>query len=80
MYCILCHYDLRGLDLEQCPECGRPFNQNDPKSYDARLPGPAWRHAVGLLVIITLSLGVVIALLMFIVWYALGGGSMFLGS
>lgn len=28
--CLGCKYDLRGLDTPRCPECGRPFDPDDP--------------------------------------------------
>lgn len=33
MYCRQCGYALRGLSEPRCPECGRPYNPTDPKSY-----------------------------------------------
>jgi len=32
-YCIDCQYSLRGLTSNACPECGRPFNPDNPTSY-----------------------------------------------
>ena len=32
--CVQCDYDLRGIgDCNTCPECGKPFNLNDPDTY-----------------------------------------------
>lgn len=36
MRCLDCDYDLRGLDVDRCPECGRSFEPNDPLSYRSR--------------------------------------------
>jgi predicted amidophosphoribosyltransferase len=36
MRCLNCKYDLRKLSEHRCPECGRPFNPNDPKTFDTR--------------------------------------------
>ncbi len=33
MYCKTCHYDLRGQETLRCPECGRAFDLDDPKSF-----------------------------------------------
>ncbi len=33
--CLTCGYLLRDLPAPTCPECGREFDPNDPKSYDA---------------------------------------------
>ena len=34
MRCLSCHYDLRNLPEHRCPECGRAFDPNDPRTYD----------------------------------------------
>lgn len=34
MYCLGCGYSLRKLTASRCPECGLPFDRNDPKSYE----------------------------------------------
>ena len=33
MRCLTCHYDLRHLAEHRCPECGRVFNPNDPRTF-----------------------------------------------
>ena len=33
MYCIKCRYSLFGLTSPRCPECGQPFDPNDPTTY-----------------------------------------------
>ncbi len=33
MYCRGCGYDLRKLDTNRCPECGRAFDTTDQKTY-----------------------------------------------
>ena len=30
--CIECAHDLRGITTKTCPECGRPFNPDDPRT------------------------------------------------
>ena len=39
-YCRSCQYDLAGLDAGRCPECGRPFDPADPKTFERRRRGP----------------------------------------
>ncbi|UCE60312.1 MAG: hypothetical protein JSU63_00910 [Phycisphaerales bacterium] len=34
--CKTCGYLLRGLCEPRCPECGKPFDPDDPKTYNAR--------------------------------------------
>jgi hypothetical protein len=34
IHCLGCGYDLRGLTENRCPECGRPFDPDDPGTYD----------------------------------------------
>lgn len=34
MRCLTCHYDLRNLSENRCPECGREFDPHDPESFD----------------------------------------------
>jgi hypothetical protein len=36
MYCRKCGYELRGLTAARCPECGRPFDRNNPRTYRLR--------------------------------------------
>lgn len=33
MRCQKCRYPLEGLGTGSCPECGRPFDPNDPRTY-----------------------------------------------
>jgi hypothetical protein len=33
IYCRKCRYCLRGLDSHRCPECGQPFDPNDPTTF-----------------------------------------------
>ena len=41
-FCIACHYPLRRLDpaTRNCPECGRPFDPDDPWSMNVARPIP----------------------------------------
>jgi hypothetical protein len=35
MRCLACGYILAGLPENRCPECSRPFDSGDPRSYDS---------------------------------------------
>jgi hypothetical protein len=35
MHCLSCGYNLRGLDEERCPECGRGFSTTDARTFGA---------------------------------------------
>jgi hypothetical protein len=41
--CLGCQYSLRGLTVNRCPECGREFDPNDPKTM---WMGPSQTHGV----------------------------------
>jgi hypothetical protein len=36
--CLGCNYALRGLPEPRCPECGREFDLDDPKSFNSERP------------------------------------------
>lgn len=42
-YCKGCFYVLDGCTGEYCPECGRPFDPNQPSTF-LREPRPQWRQ------------------------------------
>src|SRR5882724_2648295 len=42
-FCWDCDYCLRGLIESRCPECGRPFDENDPASMNFGAAGPVAR-------------------------------------
>lgn len=45
MFCLTCKYALCGLPESRCPECGREFQPEDPRSYwDGQATRP-WREA-----------------------------------
>lgn len=39
MYCKKCFYDLRGQQIERCPECGSSYDSSNPETYFASKPG-----------------------------------------
>jgi hypothetical protein len=48
MYCRQCHYDLRALTTNRCPECGNPFDPNNPDSFYPHYPSFGWRARTAL--------------------------------
>jgi hypothetical protein len=44
-YCRACGYQLRGLESRRCPECGRDFDPDYPKTY-RRKPLRPWKRWV----------------------------------
>jgi len=42
MYCRQCHYDLRALTTNRCPECGSEFNPEIPDTYYREYPSIGW--------------------------------------
>jgi len=51
--CLACHYSLKNLTEHRCPECGRTFDPNDPRTYESapeRRP-PRIRNGLMLLVL-----------------------------
>lgn len=38
MFCQRCDYQLSGLAAEACPECGRPFNARDARTFLTKRP------------------------------------------
>lgn len=68
MYCKDCRYDLRGLEADRCPECGREFDPADARTYDrfsSRIrglvaPGIGARATIAFLVLLIWSMTVII--------------------
>jgi hypothetical protein len=42
--CLTCGYALTGLPEPRCPECGRPFDLANPKSFTFNPPFVGWRY------------------------------------
>jgi hypothetical protein len=57
-FCLGCGYSLAGLQQRVCPECGRPFDPNDPKTFaaSARVPSRTSWILVALALIGALSI------------------------
>ena len=48
MYCRQCHYDLRALTTNRCPECGETFDPEKPDTFYPEFPSPLWHVQVAL--------------------------------
>jgi Leucine rich repeat len=61
MFCRKCGYALVGLESQVCPECGRPFDPGNRKTFARRPPrGWVWRwgrRVVALLLLVALAAG-----------------------
>jgi hypothetical protein len=42
-FCVSCRHSLRGLVSRACPECGREFNPDDPRTYSRHARHEGWR-------------------------------------
>ena len=47
MRCLRCHYPLTMLAAHACPECGRPFDPDDPRTFDEPPERPRWGTSLG---------------------------------
>jgi predicted amidophosphoribosyltransferase len=63
VHCRGCHYALRRLATNRCPECGRAFDPDDRDSY-VKAPGEPTRLARSVAASVALNIGVVVALLL----------------
>lgn len=45
-YCLGCGYVLDGLPEHRCPECGRPFDPDNPRTFKTARPYKRWRWHV----------------------------------
>jgi hypothetical protein len=74
MYCRQCGYNLRGLERESCPECGRDFRRDDPATYAKKPPAPAWVHATALILILILIPFIIIGIILIALFALTFGG------
>lgn len=44
--CLDCDYSLKHLETSFCPECGRAFNSNDPRTFGPVKKGPLFKNWV----------------------------------
>lgn len=63
IFCLKCGYSLRGQQEERCPECGTPYDSDDPRTYltSDQLRSRRYRPIlrVGVAVVVLVGLGVV---------------------
>ena len=69
MWCRQCWYILDGLDESRCPECGRPFDPMDPRTYRRTPPGVATRVGRRLKPLRWPAVAMLVAVVGFIGWY-----------
>lgn len=65
--CLNCYYVLENLPEPRCPECGAPFNLDDPGSYTLKPPKVRWKLWMPGL---ALAVGGGLALFLFIIPFA----------
>lgn len=53
MFCRKCGYILDGLDSRRCPECGRPFDPADRRTFHSGSSGRRWVKRLVLVAAIT---------------------------
>ena len=58
-YCLTCRYPLRAAESTACPECGRAFDADDPRTTAAHPIGDGRRG----LAIVGRTLGVIVGIL-----------------
>lgn len=69
MYCRRCAYNLKQLDTHRCPECGRPFDPTNPKTF-RRHPSSRTRN-IKHIALVTLALIVFLTIISFLhIWPA----------
>jgi predicted amidophosphoribosyltransferase len=59
MRCLSCKYDLSKLTEHRCPECGRAFDPEDPRTFKPFVPFVLrfrlWLRVLGVVAILILS-------------------------
>jgi predicted amidophosphoribosyltransferase len=64
MRCLSCHYDLKNRPENRCPECGREFDPNDPRTFLMTLaPTKRWTRALAIVLTTVVLLLFIAALL-----------------
>lgn len=59
--CMSCGYVLQGLESRRCPECGREFDPNDPRTFSDKppyLPTRYWFPGLVMAAVVTVVMGV----------------------
>ena len=65
-YCLSCRHSLRGIHSERCPECGRPFDPDDPATFATSLRRP--QNALGCWFLAILLYPLVPLALLYMTW------------
>ena len=72
--CRTCDYVLSGLAENRCPECGRPFDPNDPRTMNiGRTPGPIAKKLLALPSTSTIVISVFVGAITLVACSAPGG-------
>jgi len=59
--CLGCSYILDGLTVERCPECGRPFDPDDPKTFATKIRSGRTNLLQAILGVVSISIPLVTA-------------------
>lgn len=57
-YCLQCRYALRGLSINECPECGRVFDPTDPRTTASHPQRDLWIAIAKIGRVLTLGIGI----------------------
>lgn len=74
-YCIQCGYPLREITSRECPECGLPFNPDQPETYRTTPISRRERMLVGNCLLLCAGVMLITALIK--AWDVLAGGGWF---
>ncbi|MCL4196323.1 MAG: hypothetical protein KJZ69_02415 [Phycisphaerales bacterium] len=70
MYCLSCKYDLRNLHDHRCPECGRPFDPSDDRTFSVPSSRMSRIALIGLFLLTVVVWGMVLPLLVWAIQVA----------
>lgn len=62
MYCLTCQYPLHSLESNRCPECGRSFACDDPRTFATSTTRPVIRWIERSIPLVFVGLGAFIGL------------------
>lgn len=70
VYCLSCKYDLRNLNEHRCPECGRPFDPGDDRTFSVPSSRMSRIALIGLFLLTVVAWGIVLPLLLWAIQVA----------